>query len=89
MECLTTTGGLCSTEADECTCGGAGGEADPYFSGFTGQQFYFPAEAGNVYNLLSEKVSILLFIYLSSTPQHHLVLAISHCISLQTTVQQS
>lgn len=61
MECLNTQGGVCESKStahgdSQCTCGGAGGEADPFFSGFTGQQFYFPAEAGNVYNLLSEKV---------------------------------
>lgn len=29
---------------------------DPYFTGFSGQQFYFPAEAGEIYNLFVAKV---------------------------------
>lgn len=33
-----------------------GGESDPYFTGFSGQSFYFRAEAGNVYNVYSEQV---------------------------------
>jgi len=62
MECLSTvSGGACDSVLLSdllCTCGGVGGESDPYFSGFSGQNFYFPAEAGETYNLFSEQVSL-------------------------------
>jgi hypothetical protein len=49
MECLSTIkkGACDSTELYESLC----------FSGFSGQNFYFPAEAGEIYNLLSAQVS--------------------------------
>lgn len=35
----------------------AGEILDPFFTGFSGQQFYFPAEAGEIYNLFIAKVT--------------------------------
>ena len=38
----------------------AGEVLDPFFRGFMGQQFYFPAEAGQIYNLFTSQVALVL-----------------------------